>query len=286
MAAKIFYELRCLRDDGLAAVRLFLRNGLQNHAAATSLYFLLSAAPLSILLTWAVQAAVAWSSTPLPFSATWMLKAFYQQFNLDALVQMGVIPRQHHLSASGMGLLTLLLASHGLLSSVQRAIAVIFVCEQRRGTILSWFVPWLVVPLAIMALALVLLSDQVLSFLLGIAVFPAEKRALVDGMNSALWMLVLYSAVYTAFYRFPVRRPPRRPVAVFAALTVLSLMALFYGLGLVFKASDFRQIYGALGGVIFIVVAVYLAAMLFYFWAQFLRVYLRRSPCVLVSEDG
>jgi membrane protein len=281
MQAGVFHGLRCLRDDGVTAVRLFLRNGLQNHAAATALYFLLSAAPLSILLAWAVQAAVAWA--PTPFSAAWVLKAFYQQFNLDALVQMGVIPKRHHFSASGVGLLTLLLASHGLLSSVQRAMAVIFVCEQRRGTVLSWFIPWLVVPLAIMALVLVLLSDQVLAFLLEIAVLPAGKRTLADGMNSALWVFVLYSAVYAAFYRLPVRRPPQRPTAVFAALTVLSLIGLFYGLGRVFKASEFQQIYGALGGVIFIVVAVYLAAMLFYFWAQFLRVYLQRSPCALAD---
>ncbi|TSA23135.1 MAG: hypothetical protein D4R70_00415 [Betaproteobacteria bacterium] len=61
MTWEIFHEVSCVRDDGAAALRLFFRNGLQNHAAATALYFLPSAAPLSILLALysAVYAALA-----------------------------------------------------------------------------------------------------------------------------------------------------------------------------------------------------------------------------------
>ena len=75
----------------VTAWRLFVKNELQNHAAATAFYFLLSAAPLVLLLTYAAQylAVLAETSTP----AVMLLAALYQQFNLDQLSSLVVIPQ-------------------------------------------------------------------------------------------------------------------------------------------------------------------------------------------------
>jgi membrane protein len=93
------------------AWRLFVKNELQNHAAATAFYFLLSAAPLVLLLTYAAQYLAKLAETSVP--AVMLLAALYEQFRLDELSALGVIPRKAQVAAGGVGLLTLLLSSRG-----------------------------------------------------------------------------------------------------------------------------------------------------------------------------
>ena len=115
----------------LTAWRLFVKNELQNHAAATAFYFLLSAAPLVLLLTYAAQylAVLAETSTP----AVFLLAALYQQFSLDRLSELGVIPQKAQVAAGGVGLLTLVLSSRGLVNAVQSAFRVIFRPHNRKA---------------------------------------------------------------------------------------------------------------------------------------------------------
>jgi membrane protein len=51
---------------GYTTTRLFNQNGLQNHAAATAFYFLLSATPLLLLLSYALQLLAASPRTRSP----------------------------------------------------------------------------------------------------------------------------------------------------------------------------------------------------------------------------
>lgn len=260
-----------LRQAFVQSLLMFGRNGLQNHAAATALYFLLSAAPLLILLAWAAQSLAVWA--PDSVSAGVLLAALYEQFHLHTLAEMGIIPAQRNLSASGVGVVTLLLASRGLLNAVRGAVDVIFAGERQRHVVVAWFIPLLAVPLALMLLGVALVSDQLLKFLLAQGYLAATKGAWVDGLNSALIGLIAYGLIFAAYSRLPAERPAWRPTAVFAALSLLSLVVLFSVLGLFFQISQFQQIYGAIGGVVFILITSYTAALLFYFWAQFLRTY-------------
>src|SRR4030067_1110129 len=72
--------------------RLFKQNGLQNHAAATSFYFLLSATPLLLLLSYGLQllGRIAEDSVP----ASILMAALYNQMQLESLTALGFIPRQ------------------------------------------------------------------------------------------------------------------------------------------------------------------------------------------------
>jgi membrane protein len=248
----------------VSAAQAFLRNGLKNHAAATALYFLLSAAPLLILLAWTVQSLAALAPDALSTAAA--LQALYRYFDLDSLAQMGVIPSQRYIGASGVGLLTLVLAARGLFEAVQNAIGIIFAGERRRGWVVAWFIPLLAIPFALFMLGVALLSEPLLRMGL-----PAD---LAIGIKTLLLLTILYVLVFLAFSRLPADRPPWRVTAVFAALTALSLVGLFYGVGWVFKVAQFQKIYGAIGGVVFILIATYVAAMVFYFVAQFLQAYL------------
>lgn len=253
------------------SVPLFFRNGLTNHAAATALYALLSAAPLLILLTWAMQSLSAWA--PNSVSAQVLLSAFYQQFQLETLAELGVIPAQRHLSTSGIGLLTLLLSSRGMLNSIQGAMGVIFLGEAQRHPVLAWIIPLLIVPLAVLLLGTTLVTDQILTYLLDNNYLSADKGALLGTLNHTLMLVIGYLFIFAIYHRLPANRPPWRQTAAFSALSLLSLVILFSSLSYFLQLNRFQLIYGAIGGVVFILMATFAAAMLLYFWAQFLRVY-------------
>ena len=110
--------------------RLFFRNSLQNHAAATAFYFMLSATPLLLLLSYGMQWLAKLAETYVP--ATMLFAALYNQLQLETLTQVGFLPKQTQLAAGGVGLLTLLLSSRGLVNAVQSACSIIIPSEGRR----------------------------------------------------------------------------------------------------------------------------------------------------------
>ena len=84
---------------------LSTKNSLQNHAAATAFYFLLSATPLLLLLSYALQALAKMAENSVP--VTILMAALYEQLQLQRLTELGFLPRETQLTAGGVGILTL-----------------------------------------------------------------------------------------------------------------------------------------------------------------------------------
>ncbi len=252
----------------LTAWRLFVKNELQNHAAATAFYFLLSAAPLVLLLTYAAQylAVLAETSTP----AVFLLAALYQQFSLDQLSALGVIPQKAQVAAGGVGLLTLVLSSRGLVNAVQSAFRVIFPDESKRPFVLNWVLPLVIIPVVFGLVAVAVIAQASLTFLANIELLGAARSVFLKGLNLLFALLVVWGLFYTALRRLPLHRPPPRPTMLVSALATLTLATLFYGFGVFFQVEKYQAVYGALGGVVFILIGAYFACLAFYFWAQFL----------------
>jgi membrane protein len=261
-------SLDWLLQAALTTWRLFVKNELQNHAAATAFYFLLSAAPLVLLLTYAAQylAVLAETSTP----AVMLLAALYQQFKLDQLSSLGVIPQKAQIAASGVGLLTLVLSSRGLVNAVQSAFRVIFPDDSKRPFVLNWVLPLLIIPLVFALVAITVAVQASLTFLASVELLGAARSELLKGLNGLFALLMVWGLFYTALRRLPLRQPPPRPTMLISALAALTFAALFYGFGLFFQVEKYQAVYGALGGVVFILIGAYFACMAFYFWAQFL----------------
>jgi membrane protein len=78
-----------------------------------------------------------------------------------------------------------------------------------------------------------------------------------------VWLLI-----FIAYWRLPRQRPPVRTTTLVALLSTLTLLALLAGFGLFFEVENYRSLYGALGGVIFVLIGAYFAWLIFYFWAQ------------------
>ncbi|MEW5789084.1 MAG: YhjD/YihY/BrkB family envelope integrity protein [Pseudomonadota bacterium] len=261
-------RLDWLLQTAYTAWRLFVKNELQNHAAATAFYFLLSAAPLVLLLTYAAQYLARLAETSVP--AVMLLAALYEQFHLVELTELGIIPQQAKITAGGVGLLTLLLSSRGLVNALQSAFRVIFPDESKRPFVLNWVLPLIIIPVVFGLVLLAVVTQASLTFFAEVDLLGAGKGALFKSLNSLLALLAVWSLLYLALRRLPLAHPPRRPTLLVSALATLTLALLFYGFGLFFRVEKYQAVYGALGGVVFILIGAYFACLAFYFWAQFL----------------
>ena len=273
MPARRLNDLQQNRLDWLVqtlytAWRLFVKNELQNHAAATAFYFLLSAAPLVLLLTFATQYLAKLAETSVP--AVLLLAALYEQFQLDELSALGVIPQKAQIAASGVGLLTLVLSSRGLVNALQSAFRVIFPDESKRPFVLNWVLPLIIIPVVFALVLLAVVAQASLNFFSSVDLLGRGSGLVLKSINIALAFLAVWLLLYQALRRLPLARPPKRATRWVSLLAALTLGGMFYGFGLFFRLEKYQAVYGALGGVVFILIGAYFACVAFYFWAQLL----------------
>lgn len=249
---------------------LAIKNSLQNHAAATAFYFLLAATPLLLLLSYALQALgnVAQNSVPL----TILMAALFEQLQLEKLTVLGFIPRDTQLTAGGLGILTMLISSRGLVNAVQGAFLIIFPDESKRSW-LSWALPLIILPLLFLLMGLAALAQITLSFLEQYRFIGLGNAQLLQGLNALFGLGMVWALLFVAYWRLPQNNPRAREAAFFALAATISLFLLFMAFSAFFKLDSYNRLYGALGGVIFVLIGAYLACLVFYLWAQALYAY-------------
>lgn len=254
---------------GYTTWRLFKKNELPNHAAATAFYFLLSAAPMALLVSYVGQILAHYA--PNSNLATILLAAFYDQFHLDRLTAMGFIPNTAGVGAGGVGLLTLVLSSRGLLNAAHSAFRVIFPEGAKRRMVTSWLLPLIIIPAVFLLVILAVLSQGVLTFLAEIDLLGNLRTLLLKSVSGLLSLIAVWGLIFAAYWRLPLKRPPARLAMLLAMLCTLSLAALLAGFQSFFHVEKYRSLYGALGGVVFVLIGSYFASLVFYFWAQCLQ---------------
>lgn len=258
-------RLDWLSQVGYISGQLFLRNELANHAAAISFYFLLSIVPIVLLLLYAAnlltQLPQLAENMPLLFVALW------DQLNLGALKTLGALPEQTRAVASGASLLTLVMASRGLLNALQSAFRVIF-AGGKRSFWHAWLVSLLAMPLAFGLIVLAIVAQRVLDYLSRMALLGQHLAANLGLAGGVITFLVLWLLIFTAYSRIPVPRPPRKTAAIVSLLCALSILALKAGFGYFVRLDNYQAIYGTLGTVVFSLIWVYIVAMVFLAWAQ------------------
>ncbi len=261
-------SLDWLLQTAYTAWRLFVKNELVNHAAATTFYFLLSAAPLVLLLTYGTQYLAQLAETSA--LASMLLAALYDQFQLDQLATLGLIPQKTAIAAGGVGLLTLLLSSRGLVNALQSAFRVIFPDEAKRNFVFKWVLPLIIIPVAFALVGVTVATQSVINFLSNVELLGAGRTTLLKTLNLLLGVGLVWGLLYVVLHRMPLRHPPKLPTFIVSGLATLTLGLLYLGFGYFFHIEKYQAVYGALGGVVFILIGAYLACMAFYFWAQFL----------------
>ncbi|MEQ1591691.1 MAG: YhjD/YihY/BrkB family envelope integrity protein [Thiobacillaceae bacterium] len=259
-------KLDWLKQLAYTTWHLSTKNGLQNHAAATAFYFLLSATPLLLLLSYAMQLLghIAENSV----YATILMAALYDQLQLDQLTKLGFIPRQAQLAAGGVGFITLLLSSRGLVNAVQGAFRIIFPSLSKRNLVLSWILPLIIIPLLFLLMGMAALAQVTLSFLAQNDFIGFGNALVLQVLNSLFGFSMLWSLLFAAYWRMPQIHPRARVAALFALAASLSLVVLLMVFGAFFKLESYHSLYGALGGVVFVLIGAYFACLVFYYWAQ------------------
>lgn len=255
-----------LSQVGYTTLRLFMKNGLQNHAAATAFYFMLSATPLLLLLSYAMQLLGRLAETYVP--ATMLFAALYNQLRLDVLTEVGFLPRQTQLAAGGVGLLTLLLSSRGLVNAVQSAFKVIFPADVKRRFVTSWLLPLVIIPVALGLLGIAGIAQAVLTFFSSVELIGGFQATLLKILNAIFVLFMMWLLVFLAYWRLPIARPKARETAIVALLASISLFLLFAMFGHFFRLENYQSLYGALGGAVFVLIGAYFACNVFYLWAQ------------------
>ncbi len=263
--------LSWLLQLGYTTARLFKQNGLKNHAAATAFYFLLSATPVLLLLSYAMQllGRIAENSVP----ATILMAALYEQLQLGNLTALGFIPRQTQLAAGGVGFITLLLSSRGLVNAVNGAFRVIFPEQIKRNVVVSWVLPLVILPVLFLLMGLAALAQTTLSFLAQYELIGAGNAQALQALNSLFGFVIVWMLLFAAYWRLPRQHPRARDAAVFALGASVSFVLLLALFGAFFKLENYHSLYGALGGVVFVLIGGYFAFLLLYMWAQALYAY-------------
>lgn len=247
-------------------LRLFSQNGLSNHAAATAFYFLLSATPLLLLLSYALQLLGHIAENSMP--ATILMAALYDQLRLDSLTGLGFIPRQAQLAAGGVGLLTLLLSSRGLVNTMQGAFRIIFPAQSKRSLVVSWVLPLIILPVLFLLMGVAALAQVTLGFLAQNNFIGTGNAHVLQVLNSLFGFAMVWALLFAAYWRLPRQPPPARIAAAFALGAIVSLALLLMLFGAFFKLENYLSLYGALGGVVFVLIGAYFAFLLLYLWAQ------------------
>jgi membrane protein len=259
-------KLAWLLQLGYTTARLFGQNGLMNHAAATAFYFLLSATPLLLLMSYALQLLGQLAEISKP--ATILMAALYSQLQLDSLTALGFIPRQTQLAAGGVGLLTLLLSSRGLVKAVNGAFKVIFPEQKKRNLVVSWVMPLVILPVLFLLMGVAALAQVTLSFMAQNDFIGIANALVLQGLNTLFSFGMVWMLLFAAYWRLPRRHPPARVAAAFALAATVSLGLLLVLFGAFFKLEKYHSLYGALGGVVFVLIGAFLAFLLLYLWAQ------------------
>jgi len=256
---------------GYTTSRLFVQNGLSNHAAATAFYFLLSATPLLLLLSYGLQLLGRLAEDSIP--VTILMAALYEQLRLDSLTGLGFIPRQTQLAAGGVGLVTLLLSSRGLVNTMQGAFRIIFPAQNKRSFVVSWILPLVILPALFGLMVLAALAQVTLSFLEQNNFIGTGNAHVLQALNSLFGFAMVWALLFAAYWRLPRQAPPARVAALFALGAITSLALLLGVFSAFFKLENYLSLYGALGGVVFVLIGAYFAFLLLYLWAQALYAY-------------
>lgn len=247
-------------------LRLFKKNSLPNHAAATAFFFMLSATPLLLLLSYAMQWLGKLAETYVP--ATMLFAALYNQLQLETLTAYGFLPKQTQLAAGGVGLATLILSSRGLVKSLHGAFQVIFPSEATRKFVASWLLPLIIIPIAFGLLGLAGIAQAALEFFSQVDLIGGKQANLLYLLNLLFTLFILWLLIFLAYWRLPVSRPDSRQTALIALLSAISILLLTKVFGAFFHLEKYQSIYGALGGAVFVLIGTFFACMVFYLWAQ------------------
>lgn len=272
---RIFLRSKRLGKSFLQRVVITLQlsgaNGLANHASACAYGFLLSIAPMLLLITFFIfiffnpsPRAVVFIFQYIPilgslFDSQWLESDF---FSAGVLGFSGIV-----------SILSIFWAGRILALSMQRALAGVFPVKKNRNPVSN-----MLVALAITAAVFLLVVIYILCSPVALRIY----RYYLDLTNNRFlhifvvligsWFspIILLAVISLLTYLFIPVNPPKRFSAFQGSLFfTLSYTIMYLILGFILDTSNYNFIYGTFGSLIFLLVNVYFFFFLFFIGAQY-----------------
>jgi membrane protein len=261
--------------------KAWMNEGCPRMAAALSYYTLFSMAPL-LLLTIAV-AGLAFGQEATEGKILDQFRGLVGEESARALQSMIAAARSPWKSiwAASIGVITLILGATGVLSELKGALNKIWRAEETGhwADFIKDRAKLFVIVLGIGFLMLVSLLLSAMLALLGewfAGHLPLPESAM-HGVDFLFSFSVITTLFAMLFKYLPDIHIPWREVWIGAAGTALLFTVGKFALGFYLGKGGVGSSYGAAGSVMIILMWVYYSSMIFYFGAQFTRIYAERS---------
>ena len=263
-------------------VKLYLKHGLANHAAACAYGFLLSIAPMLLLIAYLIflffrpspEAIISFIST-IPFLGT----MFDEQWLLSDVFSFSgpVIP-------TIVFIISITWAGRILALSIQRGLKIIFLAVKGRNPLKETLVSFAIEGSVIFLVLIILVSSRTALRLYRMFDFMPQasiiKYIVTGGQFFNIFLLGLSS--FTAYILVPVN-PPRKSSAFFGSLLCgISYLCIAFAFNFILDKTRYNFLYGTIGNIIIILVNVYFFFIFFFIGAQFAYV---RDYVILEMSD-
>jgi membrane protein len=117
-------------------------------------------------------------------------------------------------------------------------------------------------------MGLAVVAQTTLSFLAQYDFIGTGNAHLLQALNSLFGFVMVWLLLFAAYWRLPQQHPRARDAALFALGATASFALLLALFGAFFKLENYNSLYGAVGGVVFVLIGGFFAFLLLYLWAQ------------------
>ena len=251
--------------------QLYNDNGLANHSAAGAYGFLLSVAPMFLIIAFFIISA--FQSAPHAVATLFSNISFIDLIIDEKWLTENFLTITRPGFSSIISFLCILWAGRILALSMQRGLKVIFKGTKTRNIIKETLIT-LTMEIAVLLFVLILVfGSHTALFIYKIFDFiPLTSDFLFNVMNITGFMYPIIMLGFISFfaYLFSPVNPPRKLSALRGAL----LCAFSYGitsifLGFLINQANYNFLYGTLGNVVFLLVNVYFFFIFFFTGAQY-----------------
>jgi membrane protein len=251
-------------------VQLFNRNGLANHAAAGAYGFLLSGLPVILLI--ALFMFTAFRSSPesiLGFIAgTGILT---DNFDKEALLNAFLLISRPGISGL-ISVISIIWAARIFVLSLQRGLKVIFAGPKKRIMVTDWAVIAGVEFMVIFIVLVLVLSSRLASRFFETFGFFTKSIALLHIMPSFATDLLPIAALslitFCTYLIIPVNAPRLVSAVQGAVVCIVPFCVVTLAMQFIMNRARFSFLYGAMGGLVILLVNVYFFFIFYFFGAQ------------------
>jgi membrane protein len=252
-------------------IELYLENGLANHAAAGAYGFLLSIAPMLLLLVFFILVVF----KPSPHIIAGLI---------DNIPFIEVVSDENWLSrffltASGPGVsgiisvLSILWAGRILVLAIQRGLKIIFTGTKIRNPLIDALITVAVEAFILLYILILILGSRTVIYFFQVLNIIHESPAILiflSKISSRIFPVAALGIISLFTYLFIPANSPRKLSAFYgAALCTIVYSFAAFSLDILINLSRYDFLYGAMGNLIILLVNVYFFFIFFFLGAQY-----------------